>query len=78
MPSPVDVAYTAPALIRFATLIALAGSDDITVDASPNFVEFASSTASASLEKDRTDRTGPKTSFCQTSVSCPTLTKTVG
>jgi len=64
--------------MRLATRIALAGSADMTVDANPKAVEFASSTASCSVEKDRTERTGPKTSFCHTSASRSTLIKTVG
>ena len=77
-PSPFDVAYTAPARIRLATRIALAASEDMTVDAKPNAVEFASITASDSDEKLRTERTGPNTSFCQTSESRGTLFSTVG
>ena len=77
-PSPVDVAKTAPARIRLATLIAFAGSEDITVEAKPKAVEFASVIASASLEKERTDSTGPNISFCQASESRGTLVRIVG
>ena len=76
--SPVDVAKTAPARMRFATLIAFAGSEDITVEAKPKAVEFASVMASASLENERTESTGPKISFYQASESRGTLFKIVG
>ena len=64
--------------MRLATLIAFAGSEDITVEAKPKAVEFASVMASASLEKERTESTGPKISFCQASELRGTLVKIVG
>ena len=77
-PSPVDVAKTAPARILFATLIALDGLEDITVEANPKAVELASIMASSSLEKDLTEITGPNISFCQASESRGTSIKMVG